>query len=272
VLVQLGDRNNRPSDKEAVEIMTDYVTEFRERNPNLHIVGAYIHLDEASPHLHLDYIPLGHLKTGMEIQNSLKQALAEQGYTTQKGLGTAQEQWTRAERGQLELLCKAHHIEIEHKKENREHLDKETYILLSQKKELEKENEKVISILDRLERKYKDIERSEVKPATPHKTFTGHNIIDFAEHKSIVDKMNAENYKLRNEVSMWRDRAMTHAEARERLEQSLRAENERYVERDIEVEQLRNILQFSKEPKEDYILWEKDHDYEPTIEKELISR
>ena len=84
--------------------------------------------------------------------------------------------------------------------------------------------------------------------------------------------MNAENYKLRNEVSMWRDRSMTHAEARERLEQSLRAENERYVERDIEVEQLRNILQFSKKPKEDYILWEKDHDYEPIIEKELITR
>ena len=32
----------------------------RGTKPNLKLIGAYIHMDEASPHLHLDYVPVAH--------------------------------------------------------------------------------------------------------------------------------------------------------------------------------------------------------------------
>ena len=49
-----------------------YVEGFEERNPNLKLIGAYIHMDEASPHLHLDYVPVAHgYSRGLETRNSL---------------------------------------------------------------------------------------------------------------------------------------------------------------------------------------------------------
>ena len=44
--------------EKATEALKKYATDFQKRNPNLRVIGAYIHLDEASPHLHLDYVPI----------------------------------------------------------------------------------------------------------------------------------------------------------------------------------------------------------------------
>ena len=34
-------------------------------------------MDEATPHLHIDYIPIGHYKRGQDTQNGIAQALKE---------------------------------------------------------------------------------------------------------------------------------------------------------------------------------------------------
>lgn len=44
--------------EKAKECLVEYAKTFEIRNPNLKLIGAYIHMDEASPHLHLDYIPI----------------------------------------------------------------------------------------------------------------------------------------------------------------------------------------------------------------------
>lgn len=89
------------------KILEEYVRRWEERNPNLHLIGAYYHNDEQGkqPHLHLDYVPVAHgYKRGMPIQNGLVKALGEQGYT-KSGRETAQMQWQAAERDALEELC-----------------------------------------------------------------------------------------------------------------------------------------------------------------------
>jgi len=66
--------------EKATEALKKYATDFQKRNPNLRVIGAYIHLDEASPHLHLDYVPIASgYKQGMSLRNSLDKALEQQG-------------------------------------------------------------------------------------------------------------------------------------------------------------------------------------------------
>lgn len=72
--------------EKALKALQIYAATFQERNPNLVLIGAYIHLDEASPHLHLDYIPIASgYKQGMSLRNSLDKALEQQGVEIAQG-------------------------------------------------------------------------------------------------------------------------------------------------------------------------------------------
>lgn len=66
--------------KKANKILKEYVEEFKERNPNLVIYNAIIHNDEASPHLHINVIPVAEgYKRGVQKQPSFNKALKQQG-------------------------------------------------------------------------------------------------------------------------------------------------------------------------------------------------
>ena len=113
-IVQIGDKNNTAEENAtAAEILKDYVTGWRERNKNLVLIGAYIHKDETTTHLHLDYIPvLKEARKGPKTQVSLTGVLKNMGYQTAAGKGTGQMQWESAERDVVRTLAKQHGIEI----------------------------------------------------------------------------------------------------------------------------------------------------------------
>ena len=70
----------------AKEVLDEYVRSFQERNPNLYLFNAVLHMDEATPHLHLDYIPVAHgYKTGLSVRNSLTKGLQEMGIAPAAG-------------------------------------------------------------------------------------------------------------------------------------------------------------------------------------------
>lgn len=83
-VVQIGDMKNTgigtPDAEIAIACLTEYMQGFQERNPNFYVFNAVLHLDEATPHLHIDYIPVGHYKMGVDTQNGIAQALKEMGY------------------------------------------------------------------------------------------------------------------------------------------------------------------------------------------------
>ena len=81
-IVQIGDQydtgircsgGSLSSDvQKAADVLEEYVKTFQERNPNLYLFNAAMHMDEATPHLHLDYIPVASgYKTGLKTRNSL---------------------------------------------------------------------------------------------------------------------------------------------------------------------------------------------------------
>ena len=100
---------------QAKGVLDEYVKTFQERNPNLILFNAVLHMDEATPHLHLDYIPVAHgYKSGMKTRNSLTKGLREMGIApafSKKDNETMH--WQERERKYILDLCKGHDIEIE---------------------------------------------------------------------------------------------------------------------------------------------------------------
>lgn len=116
------------SAEQGKEIMSRFVSEWKERNPNLELIGAYYHADEqGEPHIHLDYIPVAHgYKRGLETQTGLVKALQEQGFE-KDGKETAQIQWERRENDYLTSLCEAAGLSVDHPKSQKQHLDTVIY-------------------------------------------------------------------------------------------------------------------------------------------------
>ena len=99
----------------AKEVLDEYARTFQERNPNLILFNAVLHMDEATPHLHLDYIPVAHgYKTGLKTRNSLSKGLQEMGIAPAIGKNdTETMHWQQRERDFLEELCKKREIKTE---------------------------------------------------------------------------------------------------------------------------------------------------------------
>jgi len=112
-IVQVGCKDDTgtgtPNAKIAAECLTEYMESFRKRNPNFYVFNAVLHNDEATPHLHIDYIPIGHYKRGVDTQNGLAQALKEMGYGNGEN---AINRWRIAELNVLTEICIQHGIEI----------------------------------------------------------------------------------------------------------------------------------------------------------------
>lgn len=119
-LVQIGTKDDTgvgTSDaKIAAECLREYMEGFQKRNPNFHVFNAVIHLDEATPHLHIDYVPIGHFDKGLDTRNAMAKALEEMGYG--KG-ANAINRWRLAEWEVLHRICVSHGIEISEPKKSR---------------------------------------------------------------------------------------------------------------------------------------------------------
>ena len=101
--------------KAAIEILEQYAKTFQERNPNLYLFNCVMHLDEATPHLHIDYIPVANgYKTGMKTRNSLTKALQQMGFA--KAVSKKENEtvaWQQRERAYLTELCQEKGIDVE---------------------------------------------------------------------------------------------------------------------------------------------------------------
>ena len=124
-IVQIGKKTDTPvadengvmteEAKAAIEVLDRYAKTFQERNPNLYLFNCVMHLDEATPHLHIDYIPVAHgYKNGMKTRNSLTKAFQQMGFA--KAVSRKQNEtvaWQEREREYLTELCREQGIEIE---------------------------------------------------------------------------------------------------------------------------------------------------------------
>ena len=154
IILQIGDKDNMGAKTEngqlAAKVLDKYMQDFQQRNPTLRVFSAYLHMDEASPHLHIDFVPYTTgSKRGLDTRVSLKQALSVLGFKGGTRRETELNQWVAYEKEQLAAVMLEHGIEWEKKGTHEKHLS----VLDFEKKERAKEvAELEQSISDKKER------------------------------------------------------------------------------------------------------------------------
>lgn len=144
IIIQIGNKDDMGAKTEdgrlAAGILDEYMQDFQRRNPTLRVFSAHLHMDEATPHLHIDFIPYTTgSKRGLETRVSLKKALAELGFKGGTRSETERNQWVAAEKEQLAEIMLRHDIEWEKKGTHEKHLS----VLDFEKRERQKEVEEL---------------------------------------------------------------------------------------------------------------------------------
>ena len=243
-IVQIGKKTDTPvvgengmlteDAKAAIEVLDRYAKTFQERNPNLYLFNCVMHLDEATPHLHIDYIPVAHgYKNGMETRNSLTKAFQQMGFA--KAVSRKQNEtvaWQERERGYLTELCREKEIEIEVlgvKRDNLtlpeykaamrevEELEQQAEALDSQNKALEQQNDNLAQRASELAAQAQEmeihnnelvlqaqelteqIEKAEEKEKATNEVLAKHDL-RAETFKTISKDVNAETKKMKSVV------------------------------------------------------------------------
>ena len=179
VILQIGDKDNMGSEtmegQLSAKILDEYMKGFQERNPTLRVFAAHLHLDEATPHLHIDFIPyVTGSKRGLDTRVSLKQALSSLGFKGGSRSETELNQWVQSEKQKLAMVMRENEIEWDQKGTHEQHL----------------------SVLDYK----KKVREQEVEELTEHKNLLEHDLHDISECVDEIQKEKAQAEKERDAV------------------------------------------------------------------------
>ena len=174
IILQIGDRETMGAETEegrlAAKILDEYMQDFQRRNPTLRVFSAHLHMDEATPHLHIDFVPYTTgSKRGLDTRVSLKQALSALGFKGGTRRETELNQWVAAEKQHLASIMLEQGIEWEQKGTHEKHLSlldfekqeraKEVSVLEKQKAELEEHNATMQEVNEKWLDQLENIER-----------------------------------------------------------------------------------------------------------------
>lgn len=145
VIFQIGNKDDMNAKNEdgllAKRILTEFMDEFQARNPNLYVFSAHLHMDEETPHLHIDFVPcITGSKRGLDTRVSLKSALAAEGFTGGTRGATELNQWIASEKQELATVMERYGVEWLQKGTHEKHLS----VLEFEKKERARE----VAVLD----------------------------------------------------------------------------------------------------------------------------
>ena len=159
VIFQIGNKDDMavgtPEGDKAKEVLHQFMLGFEERNPQLKVFSAHLHMDEATPHLHIDFIPyITGSKRGLSTRVSLKKALEAQGFKGGGKTSNERNLWIESEKEALAEIMHRHGIKWERKGTHLEHLD-----VLNFKKE--QRAREVAELEHRLEQLTPEVENAE---------------------------------------------------------------------------------------------------------------
>lgn len=162
IILQIGDKDTMGAETEngelAKKILDRYMHDFEKRNPNLRVFSAHLHMDEATPHLHIDFIPFTtNSKRGLETRVSLKKALEAQGFIGGSRSDTEWNQWVASEKEVLSQIMLEHGIEWDQKNTHEKHKTVSEF----KKEKLAEEVEKLENKKDELKEQMKTYKSAE---------------------------------------------------------------------------------------------------------------
>lgn len=132
IIVQFGDINDCSVGSEngelAKQMLDQYMRGFEARNPNLKVFNAVMHLDEATPHLHIDFVPITHTGSrGLSTRVSMSGALREMGFAPENKFLTEWVAWSDSERAVMEKILREYGLYRDDKNVHREHWSVDEY-------------------------------------------------------------------------------------------------------------------------------------------------
>ena len=143
VIFQIGNKEDMAATGDHAElartILDEYYQGFQKRNPYLRVFSAHLHMDEATPHLHIDFVPFTTgSKRGLETRVSLKKALLHQGFEGEGRDDNELNRWIFSEKKVLAEIMQQHGIEWEQKGTHEQHLSVLDYKKQERAKEVAK--------------------------------------------------------------------------------------------------------------------------------------
>ena len=251
-LVYIGTRKDTgvgtPDAEITTECLREYMEGFQQRNPNFYVFNAVLHLDESTPHLHINYIPVGHFTRGLEIRNAKNKALEEMGFGND---AKSNDLWRKSEWDILKNICNAHDIEISEPKKSRgysytveeygEHQDR-INALNAEIERLTAERDEAVAEFEKVSRK--KVKLTEIDSVETGKTVFGgkvtvsqedwENVSDLAKKEVVSQKQTKKLRNERDEAVQERDKLKTQlaAVSSELSEYKKKEENKRYFSRE----------------------------------------
>lgn len=218
MITQVGNEKNHPDVELCNKILEEFLEEWERKYPNLKIFQAVIHNDEATPHMHIDYIPVAYNnKKGLSVQNGLKRAFEEMGYTneTKEILNEndelittfdrkngAKAQWIKDCNNMLEEICIRHGLEIEHPMQGKN----VQRMQMNEYKTAMEENEKLKEENNNLKKEKRLIQREILKIENEKENLESENNFLYNENLKFdreIDKKNFELNKAKNELDYY---------------------------------------------------------------------
>ena len=144
VILQIGNKDDTNAKSEegqlAKDILIEFMEDFQKRNPNLYVFSAHLHMDEETPHIHIDFVPfIRNSNRGLDTRVSLKGALAEQGFKGGTRSATEWNQWMESEKQELSKVAERYGVRWKQLGTHNKHLS----VLDFEKQERAKEVEKL---------------------------------------------------------------------------------------------------------------------------------
>ena len=195
VIFQIGnkdDMNARNENGELAKVILDeFMKEFPARNPNLRVFSAHLHMDEETPHLHIDFVPfVTGSKRGLDTRVSLKQALASQGFKGGTRQATEQSQWMEAEKRELAKVMERHGVIWKQLGTHRKHLS----VLDFEKQEREREVQELAVQKEELSQTITEIqaaadnEKRDLQELQEQKAVIQKEILKMSSDKKLTEK------------------------------------------------------------------------------------
>ena len=171
---QIGNKDDMNAKSEegelAKEILTEFMKDFQKRNPYLHVFSAHLHMDEETPHVHVDFVPVIHnSKRGLDTRVSLKGALGEQGFKGGTRGATEWNQWIESEKQEIAQIMGQYGIEWKQLGTHNKHLSvldfekqeraKEVAELEAKKESLEEHNAAILQTSEKWLGKLENLEQ-----------------------------------------------------------------------------------------------------------------
>ena len=250
-IAQVGNQSDQPDQKKCVEILEDFHKMMQKDYPNMAIFNSVIHVDESTPHLHLDFIPIGEgYKKGLEKRVSMQKALQNLGFSNYADFRNELMQ-------KFEEIAKKHEIE-----RKRDVAVGERHLTIQDYRALNRMAEQKIEDLDKTRvprSSSRVLKKLNVVPVEMYEEVSRDNMYRKAQNKALTSENEAlrgqiSKLKTKNNIDIYEATIENQKEQIERLEVVLKEKKEersqyynKWWETDETVRKLEEELKLEKQ-------------------------